>query len=143
MNWSETIMGGVQGSMAGAATGASFGGLYGAIIGAVIGGVAGHIQGYYAGEAKDKAAAKQKNAIEQQGRINETQARRQARQMTEAAMSKPTATSDTLFRETQLQREVSPSGRAQIADRGNPFHSTEDRTDKRVPVAPQFYGQVA
>lgn len=139
MGWQDIAIGAGQGAATGVAAG-SYGGPWGMVIGGAIGLVAGGTMGYYQGSEKDKAVTKQKHAIAEQGRINETQARRQARRMTEEAMRNPTATSETLFRRTRLEREV--TGLADIRDKGNPFH-TEDKSKKRVPVAPQFYGKVA
>lgn len=91
--------------------------------------------------AADESEAKQKQAAENQSKINENVARRQARGAYEAAMNNPSATSDSMFTKATLQREAN-ANYASVRDKGNPFTESRDKSDK-TPVAPQFYGNRA
>ncbi len=124
-----------KGALAGAGAGAMFG-PWGVLIGGLVGAIAGGIGGKYEGDAKDEMVANQEKAADTQGKANETAARRNAAAMYKQAAANPRATSATMFRKAELQREAN-TNYVDIRDRGNAFRAVDDKATKQG----QFYGK--
>jgi phage tail tape-measure protein len=140
-SWGDIGIGAGKGALAGASTGAMIGSAWpglGTLIGGIIGGIvglfAGGVEGNYEGNERDGMVANQQKAADIQNEANETAARRNAAAMYKQAAADPKATSATMFRKAELQRDAN-TNYADIRDRGNPFHAANDKASK------QFYGK--
>lgn len=133
MAGSDIAIGAGEGLLTGATSGFMVGNWVGAIVGGAIGLGLGLYKGVKVDEGKTELEANQKHAADVQNIANETDARNKAAAMFRQAAADPRATSATMFKKAELQRNASDNY-ADIRDKAEPFAPVEKK---------QFYGNRA